>query len=135
MKNKIVYILLICLFLIGLIVVLGGQGVSEQVEEEDQSAIIVTDFSVNGETGQVFLNLDDESIITAVIANEGSSEKEVVMTVKMDGETFDGRHTWSYSINPGEIKEIEEVREVHHTWYEGSFTVELMGDVIEVIVE
>lgn len=102
----------------------------------DEPEIIVHSLAVNGMTGpQIFLTLEDESIITAVIENAGPEEAEVMMSVRMDGELFDHRHDWTYVLQPGETKEVEEIREVHHTWYAGAFTVEVGDEIIEVFVE
>lgn len=84
---------------------------------------------------QIFLTLDGELIIAAVIENIDPNETEVMMSVRMGGELFDRRHDWTYVLQPGEIKEVEEAREAHHTWHHGTFTVEIGDEIIEVFVE
>lgn len=106
-----------------------------QEEVVDLSDVTVTDLMVNGENGTVMLTTDDPSVITATITNESEQEVELTLTVKMDGDLFDNRHDWTYTVAPGETKEVEEVRDDHRTWYPGEFTVELGDEVVSVIVE
>ena len=110
----------------------GQEEISEVTE-----GVTVQNLKLNGEDGTVMLTTDDPSVITATIVNDSEEEQEVQLTlsVRKDGELFDNRHDWTYTVAPGETKEIEEVRETHHTWYPGEFTVEMGDEVITVIVE
>lgn len=138
MKHKIPYILLICFLVFAVAVFLANKNEDKTEKENEttiESQIVLEEFLVNGKSDNVVVGLDESSVITAVVTNQGEAKKEITMSVKMDGDTFDRRHTWNYIIEPGETKEIEEVRENHHTWYKGSFTVELLDEIIEVIVE
>ncbi len=111
-----------------------------QTEEENLESpeIVVESLKINGQEGRIItIGLENESIITAVVTNDGNIEKEaeLILSVKKDGELFDRRHNWIYTIKPGETKEIEEIREVHYTWYKGEFTVEIGDMKTKVIVE
>lgn len=134
MNKNTILLIVGAVVILGLILIVSLGPRTEEILEEPE--VVVHYLAVNGLTDpQVFLNLGDESIISATIENPGSEEISVIMSVRKDGDLFDHRHDWTYVLQPGEIKEVEEVREVHHTWYPGVFTVEVGDKVIEKIVQ
>ncbi len=137
-KKVLVLVLFAAVVILVLVNVMGRESISELVVEEEvpeDTGIVVEELLLNGEEGSLTLTTDDPSVITATVRNDSDEEREVELSVRMGGRLFDERHDWTYTIAPGETLEIEEVREDHRTWYPGEFTVELEGNVIDVVVE
>jgi hypothetical protein len=139
-RNILLIIVVIVLLIITLITIFSEDGETTDVPvdttpEEEASRITIKDFKLNGLDGNVKLTTEDPSVITATLINETEEEQEIELKVVQDGQSFDERHGFTYTIAPGETKEIEEVREEHKTWYVGEFTVMLGDQTIEVIVE
>ncbi len=133
MNKSSIFIVIGLVVVLVLVALLAFRPETEEVAEKPE--IIVRSLAVNGITDpQVVLTMADKSVITAVIENPGLIEAEIMMSVRMNGELFDRRHDWTYVLGPGEVKEVREVREAHHTWYPGVFTVEIGDRVIEVTV-
>lgn len=107
----------------------------DTTSKEEVSKITIENFKLNGEEGTVRLTTEDPSVVTATLKNETEEEQEIDFRVVQNGRPFDERHGITYTLAPGETKDIEETREEHHTWYVGEFTVELGDQTIEVTVE
>ena len=129
--------MMVAALLLAVVAVVAFRPFEDQSTEElaVESAVVVEELLVNGQSGRVVLSTDDQSVITAVLRNDGDEPEEVELSVRLDERLFDDRHDWTYTVEPGEEKELEEVREVHHTWYQGEFTVELGDKIVEVAVE
>jgi len=107
--------------------------VTDDVEDPD---IEVKEFTVNGETEDVHIDTDGETIIYAEVSNHGDFEVQMTVEIKEDGEDIRGPHDYSETIEPGTTGEIEEVYDPHPpAWYEGEFEVILVvdGEVLEII--
>ncbi len=139
-RNILLVIVVIVLLIFTLISIFGGgdDTTDEPIDttpEEEINQVTIEEFKLNGLDGTVRLTTDDPSVITATLRNETEEEQEIELKVVQDGRSFDERHGFTYTVAPGETKEIEEVREEHKTWYVGEFTVMLGDQTIEVIVE
>ena len=139
--NKQILVLVIVAFILFFVSISLFLSISKDETDEDETvpeevaSITIENLTVNGQTEDIVLSKDDASVITATLKNETDEVMEITLSVRMDGELFDGRHDWTYTLEPGETKEIEETREVHHTWYDGEFTVEIGDQMIKVTVE
>lgn len=120
---------------ISLFLSISEKTLQEEPAPEETTGVTVEDLMVNKQIEDVVLSKDEPTVITATITNESDNITEIILSVKMDGRLFDHRHDWTYTLEPGETKEIEEVRETHHSWYQGNFTVEIGDQMINVAVE
>lgn len=137
MSNKVLVTLLVLVIIVAAVFLfrMETQAPTEPEVEEEESVITVEELTVNGEAEEVVLDTDDETVIAATLTNETDAAEEITIAVKEDGEVLNEKHTWTYSVGPGETNEIEEVKEEHHTWYPGEFTVEAGDKSVEMVVE
>jgi len=131
--NKLIIAIIVIIVVLFIVLFVFG----EKAQAPEAPKITVEYLKVNGEEGPLItLNLDDQSIITALVRNEDTErEAEISLSVRRNSDLFDGRHSWTYTIGPGETREIEEIREVHRTWYGGEFTVEIGDKLIRIVVQ
>ena len=139
-KNKWITIAIILILIVMIVYVSRDrQSVSDDVRDKGPdygaSSVRVDFLTVNGRADDVmFLNLDQELIIEAALANEDQeNEAQITMFVKKDGESLDDKHNWTYNLGPGETKEIKIINEGHEDRHGGIFTIEIGDRVIEVV--
>jgi len=106
-------------------VIVGTESVTVTVLEDPDVDLVVEDFTVNGETDEVEIGLDEEVEIYAEVSNDGDEDVEMTVTVEEDGEEIEtGRHFFDETVPAGDEGIIEEDWD-HDGWYEGEFTVRL----------
>ncbi len=138
-KNKCLIIAIILILIVVVIFISQNrQPVSVDVPDRGPdygvSSVRLDFLTVNGFADDViFLNLDQELIIEAALANEDQeNEAQITMFIKKDGEPLDDNHSWTYKLGPGETKEIKEVNVGHEDRHGGIFTIEIGDRIIEV---
>jgi len=112
---------------------LGNDGVIVTLVEDVQiEDVEVEEFTVNGETEEVGIGLDEEVEIHAEVSNNGDADVNMVVVVEEDGEEIEtGNHLFEETVEAGDTVEINEEHD-HFGWYEGEFTVRLVVEDDEV---
>ena len=117
-------------------VIVGTESVTVTVLEDPDVDLVVEEFTVNGETEDVEIELDDIVEIRAEVSNHGDSDVDMMVVVEEDGEEIEtGRHSFDETAPAGDEGIIQEDWD-HDGWYEGEFTVRLSvadGEIEETI--
>ena len=116
-------------------VIVGTESVSVTVSEDIDVDLAVEEFTVNGETEDVEIELDEVVEIYAELRNDGDTDVDMMVVVEEDGEQVAGPHSFEATAEAGGTGVIQEDHD-HGTWYEGEFTVRLVagdGEIEETI--
>jgi len=87
---------------------------SEETAETDpltvEEKIVVEEFTVNDQTEDVQVEVEDELVIYAEVTNNMNEDAEMVVTVEDDDEVI---HTWEETVPAGESEDIDHVYDPH----------------------
>ena len=112
-------------------IIVGEESVNVTVEEY----YTVDEFSVNEETEEVEVSLDEEVEIYAEVTNNADEEVDMVVTVEEDGDLISGAHSFEETIEADGTGVIDESFD-HDGWYAGDFVVRLeVDDTIDETID
>ena len=111
---------------------IGDQYVIVSVLEELD--LVVEDLTVNGQSDEITVGVDDPVEITATVTNQGEETVDVPLIVVGAEDDVGHKGYILEDLEPDQSELIEWGKEQHNTWAEGEYTIQIGEETVEVTV-